>query len=65
MLSAKEEEIQSLQTESHNKDRENDELKRRIDQLEEEISTTEGEIKSLKAAIRSKDRENDELRTAS
>lgn len=62
MLSTKEKEIRLLQTESRNKDRENDELKRRIDQLEEKILTTEGEIKSLKAAIHSKDSENDELR---
>ena len=69
-ISNKDEQIQSLQAESHNKDRENAELKTQIDQLQREINThTESigtkndEIKSLKAAIRNKDGENDELKT--
>ena len=45
-----------------NKDRENNELKRQIDQLEEKILTKEGEIKPLKAESRDKDKENNKLR---
>ena len=67
--------IQSFQTESHNKGKENDELKKRIDQLEEKINTHEatlddlrqtlsekdGEIQSLNNAIGERDNENDRL----
>ena len=43
--------IQSFQTESHNKGKENDELKKRIDQLEEKINTHEATIDDLRQTL--------------
>ena len=49
--------IQSFETESHNKGKENDELKKRIDQLEEQINTHEATIDDLRQTLLEKDRE--------
>ena len=64
--------IQSFQTESHNKGKENDELKKRIDQLEEKINVHETTIDDLrrtflekKEIISDKDREIQSLQAES
>ena len=62
MITARDNEIQSLQAESRQKDRENDQLERQINQLEENISTKDEQIQSLTDESRNKDRENDELK---
>ena len=46
--------IQSFQTESHNKGKENDELKKRIDQLEEKINTHEATTDDLRQTLSEK-----------
>lgn len=46
--------IQSFQTESHNKDKKNDELEKRIDQLEEKINTHEATTNDLRQTLSEK-----------
>ena len=53
--------IQSFETESHNKGKENDELKKRIDQLEEKINTHEATIDDLRQTLSEKDQESRSL----
>ena len=55
--------IQSFQTESHNKGKENDDLKKQIDQLEEQISTHETTIDDLRRTLSGKDEQIQDLQT--
>ena len=65
MITNKDEQIQDLQTESHNKDRKNDELKRQINQLEEKINTHQTTIDDLHRTLSEKDEQIQDLQTES